>query len=220
MELWALEPRKRPTGPCVSDQRGRRQRQDGLTWSSLDADVLSFGPCSRGKQRNPPCVSDQRGLRQHPDGLTWASLGADVFRFGSRSRGKQRNPPCVSDQRGLRQRQDGLTWSSLGAYVWSFGPRSRAKPRKPHASATSVVQVSAKTGPRGPDWALTYRALGTAAPPNLESPMRQRVVWSTSAPRKTDVDSLGTDVCSFGLCSHAKLRKPHASVTGVGQSER
>ena len=40
-----------PTSIYVSDRRGPRQRQDGLTWATLGADVWSFGPRSRAKLR-------------------------------------------------------------------------------------------------------------------------------------------------------------------------
>ena len=37
--------------PYVSDRRGLRQRQDGLTWVTLGADVWSFGARSRANTR-------------------------------------------------------------------------------------------------------------------------------------------------------------------------
>ena len=59
MELWCPQPRQTPKAPCVSDQRGPRQRPDGLTWTSLGADAWSFGPRSRAKQRE---ISNQQSM--------------------------------------------------------------------------------------------------------------------------------------------------------------
>ena len=43
MELWAPQPRKTPKAPCVSDQRGPRQRPDGARWGARSHSVTFAG---------------------------------------------------------------------------------------------------------------------------------------------------------------------------------